>query len=276
MPREPKRGPRPERPRPNPPPLAGEGKKERLAVRRSLAPQGRKEPARSAEGWGPSAGTDIAAPPAPMTPEEFAAATHVSRETLDRLAAYVELLRDWQTRKNLVSPASLADVWRRHLFDSAQLLPLIDDPEDAEIVDVGSGAGFPGLVLAILGAANVRLVESDQRKCDFLRAAAAATGTAVEIYPERAEILAKSALRGVADVVTARAVAPLPKLLSYAAPILAPGGVCLFLKGARAEEELTAARKSWKMRVTRVPSRSDPSGTILKLEELRRARHGTR
>ena len=210
-----------------------------------------------------------AGPAQPLTPDEFAATCDVSRETLARLHTYLDLLREWQGRKNLVAPTTLEDPWRRHMLDSAQLVPLIEP--DAEIVDIGSGAGFPGLVLAIMGLQNVRLVESDRRKCEFLQAAAAATGTSVEIYPERAETLGKEALRGVADVVTARAVAPLPKLLGWAAPLLVPGGYCLFLKGARAEEELTAAGKDWRMRVTRFPSRSDPSGTVLRLDQPRRA-----
>lgn len=254
------------------------GRRKRLPSDASMQVRNGRHPGCDAvDGWSPGSGggsdQDSGRALAPMTPAEFAAACDVSRETLDRLRVYIDLLRDWQQRKNLVGRSSLDDVWRRHVLDSAQLLPLIENP-DAELVDLGSGAGFPGLVLAIMGHPNVRLVESNRRKCEFLAAAAAATGTAVEIYPERAETLAGGVLRGVADVVTARAVAPLSKLLAYAAPMLAPGGICLFLKGARAAEELTAARKDWNMKVTRVPSRSDPSGTILKLEHLRRARHG--
>lgn len=205
----------------------------------------------------------------PLSPEEFASQLDVPRETLDRLQVYVQLLREWQSRKNLVSPASLADVWRRHILDSAQLFPLLD--EDDEVVDIGSGAGFPGLVLAIMGAQNVRLVESNQQKCAFLRAVAEATGTAVELWNGRVEELAAGALGGVADVVTARAVGPLIRLMPWIAPVVRPGGCALLLKGARADEELTEARKAWKMRVTRLPSRSDSSGTILRLEDIRRA-----
>ncbi len=204
-----------------------------------------------------------------MSPEDLAAELDVSRETLDKLQVYVDLLREWQSRKNLVSPASLGDVWRRHILDSAQLYPLLD--EDDEVVDIGSGAGFPGLVLAIMGAQNVRLVESNQQKCTFLRAVADATGTAVELWNGRVEELATGALSGVADVVTARAVGPLIRLMPWIAPVVGPGGCALLLKGARADEELTEARKAWKMRVTRLPSRSDSSGTILRLEDIRRA-----
>ncbi len=201
-------------------------------------------------------------------PEWFAETMGVSRETLDKLTVFVALLNEWQERKNLVSAASLGDVWRRHIFDSAQLFPLLD--EDDEIVDLGSGAGFPGLILAIMGMQNVRLVESNHGKCAFLRAAAEATDSPVEIWTERLETLGKGALAGVADVVTARAVGPLTRLLPWIAPVIRPGGCALLLKGARTDEELAEARVGWRMRATRLPSRSDPTGTILRLEDIRR------
>src|ERR1044071_9362135 len=126
--------------------------------------------------------------PAPLSPAEFAAETGVSRETLARLEAYAELLGQWSPRINLVASSTLADPWRRHFLDSAQLLPLI--APHARLIDVGSGAGFPGLVLAVMGLQNVRLVESNQAKCAFLRAVAVETGARVEVYAERAEVLA--------------------------------------------------------------------------------------
>ena len=222
-------------------------------------------------GSGPASGAPASDPSVspPTGPDWFAEETGVSRETLHRLTIYVDLLREWQSRKNLVSEASLSDVWRRHVLDSAQLFPLLD--EDDEIVDLGSGAGFPGLVLAIMGMQNVRLVESNHGKSAFLRAAADATGTAVEIWTDRAEQLGQGALAGVADVVTARAVGPLTRLLPWIAPIIRPGGCALLLKGARTDDELNDARSAWRMRATRLPSRSDPSGTILRLEDIRRA-----
>src|SRR5690606_31335655 len=179
----------------------------------------------------------------PLSPEEFASQLDVPRETLDRLQVYVQLLREWQSRKNLVSPASLADVWRRHILDSAQLFPLLD--EDDEVVDIGSGAGFPGLVLAIMGAQNVRLVESNQQKCAFLRAVAEATGTAVELWNGRLEELAAGALGGVADVVTARAVGPLIRLMQWIEQLIRSGACALILKDARADEEFTVPRMRW-------------------------------
>jgi 16S rRNA (guanine527-N7)-methyltransferase len=210
-----------------------------------------------------------------MTPAEFQAATDVSRETLTRLEAYLALLRRWQRAINLVAMDTLDDAWRRHVFDSAQLFPHLPVRPGAQIFDLGSGAGFPGLVLAILAAgvgraATVHLVDSDTRKAAFLLDVIAATGLTpaqASVHAVRAETLAASHA-GAADAVTARALAPLAELLPLAAPLLAPGGICLFLKGARAGPELTAAGETWKMRVDRIPSRSDPSGVILRLQDI--------
>lgn len=155
------------------------------------------------------------------------------------------------------------------MLDSAQLLELLPPPPTGRarvIADLGSGAGFPGLVLAILGAGEVHLIESDARKAAFLREAARAAAAEAAVHHGRIEALAPVA----ADVVTARALAPLADLVALAVPWLAPGGVCLFLKGRGAERELTAARKAWKMRAERIPSRTDPAGVILRLEVLGR------
>jgi 16S rRNA (guanine527-N7)-methyltransferase len=206
-----------------------------------------------------------------LSPEEFGAAANVSRETLARFERYAGLLEKWTRSINLVGRDSLTDLWRRHMLDSAQLLPLLPPVpagRDRVLVDLGSGAGFPGLVLAILGAGEVHLIESDGRKATFLREAARATGAQVTIHNLRIEALPAFA----ADVVTARACAPLPKLLDYAAPFVRsvdagePGGAALFLKGRRVDEELTDSLEKWKMRVERFPSRSDPEGTILRLK----------
>jgi 16S rRNA (guanine527-N7)-methyltransferase len=206
---------------------------------------------------------------APLDPEGFATETGVSRETLERIRLYATLLTKWTARIDLVAPSTLPDLWRRHLLDSAQLHPLLP-PDARRLVDLGSGGGFPGLVLAILGAPDVHLVESDQRKCAFLREVARATGTAVTIHAARIEAAAPLA----ADVVTARALAPLDRLLGWAVPHLAPGGVCLFLKGARNDDELTAASRTWTMGVDPLPSRSDPSGRILRLTGIARVTSG--
>ena len=209
--------------------------------------------------------------PPEFGPEQFAHETGVSRETLARLKAFVGLLRDWNTRHNLVSQASLNDVWRRHVWDSAQLSPFI--PASAKnLVDLGSGAGFPGLVLAILlrerpGFRSV-LYEATRKKCDFLRAAAERAGAAVKVRCMRIE----EASPEIVDVVTARACAPLSKLLTYAEAFQGPQTINLFLKGQSVEDELTESTKSWKLRVVRHPSQTDSSGTILEIRELARVR----
>jgi 16S rRNA (guanine527-N7)-methyltransferase len=198
-------------------------------------------------------------------PEGFAAATGVSRETLARLERYAELLRDWNARHNLVSDRSLEDIWRRHFWDSAQLAPLVP-PTATSLADLGSGAGFPGLVLAELLRNRVRVTlhEATTKKCAFLSAAADSLSLPVTIENRRMEDTSEKAF----DVITARACAPLPKLLGYAQHFTGPNSVCLFLKGQNVGSELTEAHKSWKMKVRQIPSLTDPSGIILELREL--------
>lgn len=182
---------------------------------------------------------------------------------MNRFTAYIELLQRWQRRINLVGPSTLADPWRRHILDSAQLMPLLP-PGSPDVVDLGSGAGFPGLVLAIMSSARVVLVDADARKCAFLAEAARVTGAAVRVANQRIE----SVDREIADVVTARACAPLPKLLSLSRPILRRNGTCLLLKGRSARAELTAAEKSWHITASFIPSQSDPSGEIIHMHEF--------
>lgn len=191
----------------------------------------------------------------------FAKLTGVSRETLDRLAKYVELLTSWNRRINLVGRDTIGDVWRRHILDSAQLFPLI--PHEARrLVDLGSGAGLPGLVLAIMGVPEVHLIESDGRKAVFLQEALRVTGAPAVVHARRIDRVPGFA----ADVVTARALAPLPELLPISERFLGPRSLCLFLKGRMVDEELTEAAKAWHIRVDRQPSLADPSGCILRLE----------
>jgi 16S rRNA (guanine527-N7)-methyltransferase len=195
---------------------------------------------------------------------DFARDSQVTRETLSLVNTYVDLLREWNERLNLVSDASLADVWRRHIWDSAQLIPMI--PRGTKtVVDLGSGAGFPGLVLALLVPdLTVHLVESIQKKCRFLEAVIAATGANAVVHNARAEDL-----KGLkADVVTARAVAPLNLLFRLAHPFFHPRTTGLFLKGRALNDELTAATKSWHLTATPIPSRSDPSGFVLRVTGL--------
>ncbi len=202
----------------------------------------------------------------PLAPEACAKLLGVSRETLSRLEIYVALLRSWNVRINLVGADSLEDVWRRHILDSGQLFRHL--PAGAtSLIDLGSGAGLPGLVLAILGAPGVHLVESDQRKAAFLREAARVTATAVKIHATRSDAVPAFP----ASVITARALAPLPKLLEMALPFVGPGTVCLFLKGGDLGDELTAAQTKWIMKPQVMVSDSDPTGHILRLEELQHA-----
>jgi 16S rRNA (guanine527-N7)-methyltransferase len=204
----------------------------------------------------------------PLSAATFQKQTGVSRETLVRLEAYVELLSAWNRRINLVGPRTLSDVWRRHILDSAQLFPLV--PRTARVLlDVGSGAGLPGLILAILGLKEVHLVEADQRKCAFLREAARITGAPAHIHAQRLEKCPGIS----ADVITARAFAPLSDLLDKVCHFIEPHSILLFLKGKTVGEELTEARKGWNMRATLHPSASDPSGTVLRLEQVIRAEH---
>jgi 16S rRNA (guanine527-N7)-methyltransferase len=197
-------------------------------------------------------------------PEAFQAQSGVSQETLARLAAYADLLVDWNARHNLVAKSTLPDLWHRHIWDSAQLAPLIPD-RARTLADLGSGAGFPGLVLAALRPAiAVTLHEATTKKCAFLQAAAEQMGIGITIQNARMEDLPQQAY----DVVTARACAPLPLLLDYASRFTGPTSVCLFLKGQNVGPELTEAAKSWKMIASQVPSQTDPSGAIVTVREL--------
>jgi 16S rRNA (guanine527-N7)-methyltransferase len=205
-----------------------------------------------------------------VSPEEFAIAANVSRETLARLKAYAGLLADWNARHNLVSAASLEDVWRRHIWDSAQLARFVP-ATSRSLADLGSGAGFPGLVLAELlrGRVQVTLYESTAKKCRFLEVVRDRLALDTVICNTRIEAASASPF----DVVTARACAPLDKLLSYAQQFVGPDTTCLFLKGQNVGPELTRARKSWKMKVQQHPSLTDPSGAILEIRDLANARN---
>lgn len=195
-----------------------------------------------------------------MTPREFQVAAGVSRETMERLEAYAAVLCAWQPKLNLVGPATLPELWQRHFLDSSQLVPLL--PPQDPIMDIGSGAGFPGLVIAIVTARPVTLVESDARKSAFLREAIRVSGATAAVQNRRIETLP----HGCAAILTARALAPLTKLCGYAQRLLAPDGQAFFLKGQRWEEELTEARQHWTMQLTAIPSRTNPSSIILRVE----------
>lgn len=202
----------------------------------------------------------------PYGPTEFQRDTGVSRETLERLSAYAGLLAKWNQRINLIGKSTTAELWRRHLFDAAQLQPLI--PKLARsITDAGSGAGLPGLILSVLNsAASFHLVEPDQRKAAFLREAIRATQSAAIVHETRVEEVDLPPQ----DVLLARALAPLDKLLGMVQKLVSIHTVCIFPKGETAEQELTQARTRWKMQVRQVPSRTDSAGRILVLTEVAR------
>ena len=189
---------------------------------------------------------------------------NVSRETSARLAVFEALLRRWNGRINLVGRGTIEQIGERHIADSLQLLDHL--PPVGTIVDLGSGAGFPGLVVGIASGRPVTLIEVDTRKAAFLREAARLTGTAATIVTLRIE---DTRLRDI-DIVTARALGSLKTLCALAHPLLAPSGTCLFLKGAQVERELTDAETEWQMSVTRHPSRITREGCVLELRHLKR------
>ena len=181
-----------------------------------------------------------------------------------RLDLFAGLLVRWNSRINLVASRDLPNLWSRHIADSLQLVPLI--PKHVPFTDLGSGAGFPGLVIAICTGNPATLVEADTRKASFLREAARETGTDIAIVNRRIEHASLPPAR----VITARALAALPLLLHWAEPLLDPEGFCLFLKGRKAEDELTDAAVNWHMTIARTPSLTDPEGVILTLSHIRR------
>ena len=192
----------------------------------------------------------------------------VSRETEARLEDFLALLLKWNARINLVAERDAAVLRGRHIADSLQLLPLLPKGQ-GEAADLGTGGGFPGLVLAIADTGRRwNLVESDRRKAAFLLAASAELGLShVSVHAERIEAVALPPLA----LVTARALAPLTVLLGHAARLLAPGGTAIFPKGRTAEAELTAAQADWTMDTERFESRTEPGATILRITGIRRA-----
>ncbi len=221
---------------------------------------------------------DLRSPPCSAAMPDLAAdrtaareLTPVSRETADRLDRFVALLLEWQSHTNLVASSTLPHLWTRHIADSLQLLDLA--PQARAWVDVGSGAGFPGLILACALAgtgATVHLVESNGKKAAFLRAAQRLTEAPAIVHEERMEEFARQ-FAGPAEIVTARAVSPLTHLLHVCYPLLGKTGTTgLFPKGQKAELELKEALKSWNMHATLVPSRTDSTGRILVVRDLSR------
>lgn len=218
------------------------------------------------------------------SPEDFAAAFGVPPETIARLVIYERLLRQWQKAVNLVSPGTLDAVWHRHFADSAQLVALAP-PDIRSWIDLGSGAGFPGLVAAIVtagrpyaapssspGRASIRftLIESDARKCAFLRDVARQTGIPVDILSKRAESARTSVNENLPRVVSARALAPLARLFELAEPFSPQGTTLLFPKGKEVGRELQEAQSRWQFQVALVPSITDEHGRIAVITNLER------
>ncbi len=203
--------------------------------------------------------------------EAVLTALGVSRETAARLDAYVALLEKWQRAKNLVAQATLGEVWQRHILDSGQIARFAAAGE--HWADLGSGAGFPGGIVAILNADlpgfSIRLVEANARKCAFLREAIRITGARATVYNGRIENFAAESA-GSIDVVTARALADLSGLLELAHPVLKTEGRAVFLKGQHLDRELTEASRYWKFDSTTHQSLSDPAGRVLVLSGVRR------
>ena len=189
----------------------------------------------------------------------------VSRETMDRLRNYAALLLRWNATINLVGRGDAGLLWTRHVADGLRLAPLVP-PGTAAAADLGSGAGLPGLVLAIVTGIPFALIEADHRKAAFLLEAARVTAAPVTVHCTRIE----AAQIPPAPLVTARALAPLPLLLDYAHPLLAPGGICLFPKGAGADAEIAAARQRWRFTVERHDDPAAPDSTVLRISDLAR------
>ncbi|MCC0007416.1 MAG: 16S rRNA (guanine(527)-N(7))-methyltransferase RsmG [Hyphomicrobiaceae bacterium] len=217
-----------------------------------------------------------------MTPDEFQTLFDVSRETLGRLETYAALLRQWQKTINLVAPKTLDDLWLRHFADSAQLVRLVPT-STRQLVDLGSGGGFPGLVLAILLAereppaaqpVKVLLIESDLRKSAFLREVARQTRIAVDIMSSRIESITNSDSVDSADVITSRALAPLPRLLALSSPLWGQDTTGLFLKGRTAEQEVAEAHRDWSFEYVLEPSMTERDARIVMIRKLKRKKEG--
>jgi len=188
----------------------------------------------------------------------------VSRETIERLDVFVELFQRWQNAVQLVAPSTLSKLWTRHIADSLQLVDLA--PGAKIWADLGTGGGFPGLIVAIALKEQVgvivHLIESDQRKAAFLQEAGRVLNAPVKVHFQRIESVAKQVAPNL-DIVTARALAPMTRLIELAYPFMKEGAKGLFLKGQYVDKELTEATKSWNIKWTVVPSRTEIKGKIV-------------
>ncbi len=193
----------------------------------------------------------------------------VSRETLQKLETFAELVRKWNPKINLVSKSSLDDLWDRHILDSVQVFRLVE--QGGNWVDIGSGGGFPGIVIAILNQEEqrfrVRLVESDQRKCAFLRTAIRELGLTATVDNERIE----NAQYLEADILSARALSDLSQLLAYAEMHLKPGGVAIFPKGQNWQQEVEETQHLWSYQFEAVTSKTNSAAAVLMIKDITRA-----
>jgi len=204
-----------------------------------------------------------------FTAETFQEISNISSETLEKFVIYAALLKKWQQKINLVSHSTLPDLWGRHFYDSAQLknyLPQLST--DQKVIDMGSGAGFPGLVLAIIGVQNIHLIESDLRKTLFLKEVARACALDVTIINQRVE---KVDLENV-GLITARALKSLDQLLEYAVPFINKDKTttCLYLKGAKTAEEVVEARNRWAFDLESFCSETDKNAQIIKITNVKK------
>ncbi len=201
-----------------------------------------------------------------MTAEEFQKCCNVSRETMEKFICYSQMLIKWQKAINLVSNSSLNDLWRRHFYDSAQLMDYINRKDTPlKILDLGSGAGFPGLVLSILGAGQVHLVEGVGKKCSFMKQIIQNTAIDAIVHNDRIEDMDFFPV----DLITSRACADLEKLIDLTSNFRTAQTECLFLKGEKAEQEIKRATKRWNFKVEKFTSKSEESGLVLRLSQIR-------
>ena len=198
-------------------------------------------------------------------PEDFQTVTNVSRETLDKFQIYADLLQTWQGKINLVGPSTLGDIWERHFYDSAQLLPFINKTPLKDIsrswLDLGPGAGFPGLVLSLLGEHPVYLVERNPKKCAFLRQIIRETGAGAKVVQGDIETLEAFPV----TIITSRALTTIKQILSWSLPFLDKKGEYWLLKGQDVEQELTFLKKNRNMKIELFPSATDKGGQIVRL-----------
>jgi 16S rRNA (guanine527-N7)-methyltransferase len=204
-------------------------------------------------------------------PDDFQRDTNVSRETLDSLRIYADLLKKWTVKINLISKNTIDDIWYRHFLDSQQIVAHAPSVPE-KWVDIGTGAGFPGLVIAIVlknawPDTEFVFIESDQRKAAFLMNVARETGANARVIAERIELSEPQD----AQLLSARALAPISDLLDFASRHTSEDANLLLLKGARAEDELDAARENWRFKCAEFASKTDPTGVILRIGELERA-----